>query len=205
MKYQIFKNNKYLNTKCNLIEKIFVISLGLTLTILLIKIFWINPFTIYSLLIFITLSLLFSLLLFLAYYDFKYMEVHNLISFILMIFLVLINILLYIFNKEIYISNNWTYIPYNNILAVLILGSIFQSIVLISKEKALGQGDVRIAIIIGSLIGYAYLIPWSYIAVFTALAYGIDISLKQKKFKGLRIPFVPFMVLGTLLLILYIL
>lgn len=180
-------------------------SLGLTLTILLIKIFWINPFTFYSLLIFITLSLLFSFLLFLAYYDFKYMEVHNLISFILMILLVLLNILLYIFNKEIHISNNWTYIPYNNILAILILGSIFQSIVLISKEKALGQGDVRIAIIVGSLIGYTYLIHWSYITVFTALAYGISLSIKKKKFKGLRIPFVPFMVLGTLLLILYIL
>lgn len=122
-----------------------------------------------------------------------------------MIFLILLNILLYILNKEIQISNNWTYIPYNNILGILILGSIFQSVVLISKEKALGQGDVRIALIVGSLVGSTYLIYWSYITVFSALIYGLYISYKKKKFKDLKIPFVPFMVLGTILLILYLL
>ena len=133
------------------------------------------------------------------------MQVHNPISFSLMIFLILLNILLYILNKEIQISNNWTYIPYNNILGILILGSIFQSVVLISKEKALGQGDVRIALIVGSLVGSTYLIYWSYITVFSALIYGLYISYKKKKFKDLKIPFVPFMVLGTILLILYLL
>lgn len=189
----------------NLTEKFFVILLSLTLTILLIKIFWTPHFTTHSLFTLLSLSILFSLLLFLAYYDFKYMQVHNPISFSLMIFLILLNILLYILNKEIQISNNWTYIPYNNILGILILGSIFQSVVLISKEKALGQGDVRIALIVGSLVGSTYLIYWSYITVFSALIYGLYISYKKKKFKDLKIPFVPFMVLGTILLILYLL
>lgn len=96
----------------------------------------------------------------------------------------------------------FVYNPYNNLLGALTLGSIFQLAVLISKEKALGQGDVRIGIITGLLIGINNLIPWSYITIFTALIYGFILAYKKKKFKGLRIPFVPFMVLGIVVLIL---
>ena len=67
----------------------------------------------------------------------------------------------------------------------------------------MGQGDVRIAIITGLLIGVTNIIYWVYIAVFTALIYGLIIASKKKKFKGLRIPFVPFMVLGVILMILF--
>lgn len=102
------------------------------------------------------------------------------------------------YTAELSIFNNWIYSPYQNILSTLILGSTFQLIVLISKEKALGQGDVRIAIITGLLIGYPNLIIWTYITVFSALIYGLIIGFKQKKFKGLKIPFVPFMVLSAI-------
>ena len=87
-------------------------------------------------------------------------------------------------------------------LGALILGSIFQLIVLMSKEKALGQGDVRVAIITGLLIGYTNILTWLYITIFTALIYGLILAYKKKKFKDLRIPFVPFMALGNILILL---
>jgi len=133
------------------------------------------------------------------------MEVHNSLSFILMISLVAINILLFLIFKndlDIKLIGNWIYNPFNNMLGALILGSIFQLIVLMSKEKALGQGDVRVAIITGLLIGYTNILTWLYITIFTALIYGLILAYKKKKFKDLRIPFVPFMALGNILILL---
>lgn len=122
-----------------------------------------------------------------------------------MVLLVVINIILFLIFKndlDIKLIGDWIYNPYNNMLGALILGSIFQLIVLLTKEKALGQGDVRIAIITGLLIGITNIIYWVYITVFTALIYGLILASKKKKFKGLRIPFVPFMVLGIITVVL---
>lgn len=87
-------------------------------------------------------------------------------------------------------------------MGAIILGTLFQLIVLLSKEKALGQGDVRIALITGLSIGVSNLILWSYITVFSSLIYGIYIAIQKKKFRGLKIPFVPFMVLGVIVTLL---
>lgn len=198
MKYQIF------NTKCNTTEKTFLLILTLFLSILTIKIFYYNSINLYTLISYISLVIIFSLLAFLAYYDFVKMEVHSNISFVLMIVLVLLNILLYSLKGDIQVINGWVYSPYQNILSILFLGTLFQLTVLVSKEKALGQGDVRIAIITGSLIGFGNIIYWSYITIFSALVYGVYIAYKKKRFRGLRIPFVPFMVLGTVLIILFL-
>jgi len=197
--------SQILKTKCNTTERVFVILLTLSLGILTFKTLYYSPLNIYTVLIYLILVTLFLTLTFLAYYDFKKMEVHTTVSFILMLILLLINVTLFFLFKDnlnINILNNWNYNPYNNILSTLTLGSIFQLVVLISKEKALGQGDVRIAIITGLLIGFNNLIYWLYITIFTALIYGFILAYKKKKFKNLKIPFVPFMVLGIIVLIL---
>lgn len=90
-------------------------------------------------------------------------------------------------------------------IGAIVLGSIFQLIVLISKEKALGQGDVRIALITGLLIGMSNLLEWGYITIFSALIYGLILAFKKKKFKNLKIPLLPFMVLGILSVLLLVL
>lgn len=133
------------------------------------------------------------------------MEVHRTVSLVLMLVLLTISILLFFLkgsHTEILLFNNWVLSPYQNIMSTLILGSLFQLIVLISKEKALGQGDVRIALIVGLLIGMNNLVLWSYITVFSALIYGFVLGYRKGKFKGLKIPFVPFMVLGIITTIL---
>lgn len=199
MKSQIF------NTKCTNVERIFVVLLGISLSILTIKFVYLSPITLLNIFSYLFLMVLFCSLVFLAYFDFKKMEVHKTVSLVLMLVLLTINILLFFIkgsHTEILIFNNWVFSPYQNIMSTLILGSLFQLIVLISKEKALGQGDVRMAIITGLLIGLNNLIYWGYIAVFSALIYGLIVAYKKKKFKGLKIPFVPFMILGTISLIL---
>lgn len=199
MKSQIF------NTKCTSVERVFVVLLGIALSILTIKFAYLSPITLLNIFTYLFLIVLFCSLAFLAYFDFKKMEVHKTVSFVLMLVLLTINILLFVIkgsHSEILIFNTWVFSPYQNIMSTLILGTLFQLIVLISKEKALGQGDVRVAIITGLLIGLNSLMSWGYITVFSALIYGLIIAYKKKKFKGLKIPLVPFMVLGIITLIL---
>jgi leader peptidase (prepilin peptidase)/N-methyltransferase len=168
------------------------------------KIFGFTDLNLSNILIYISLVTIFTLLSFLAYYDFLKMEVHNIVSFILMISLLLINIFFYLYKGPevgIEITNGYTYLPLFNFYAAIILGFIFLFIVLISKEKALGQGDVRVAIIVGLLIGYNNILTWLYITLFTAICYSLYLGIKRGKLKGLQIPFVPFMILGSLIVI----
>jgi len=198
LKSQIF------NTKCEIKEKIFVSFLGLSLFISFLKLFYFSSPTFINILLFLTLLILFSALSFLVYFDLKKMEVHRSVSFFLMSILLVINILLFLLIKdEIQITSTWIYSPYQNILGAIALGAIFQLIVLLTKEKALGQGDVRISIIVGLLIGFNNLLSWGYIAIFTSLIYGLLYAIiKKKKVKGLKIPFVPFMLLGVITILL---
>ena len=185
-----------------------VLFTSITLSFLLFvgyKIFGFTDLNLSNILIYISLVTIFTLLSFLAYYDFLKMEVHNIVSFILMISLLLINIFFYLYKGPevgIEITNGYTYLPLFNFYAAIILGSIFLFIVLISKEKALGQGDVRVAIIVGLLIGYSNILTWLYITLLTAICYSIFLGIKRGELKGVQIPFVPFMILGSLIVVL---
>ncbi len=144
-------------------------------------------------------------LLYLAYYDFFKMEVHNVLSLSLLLTLCFLNLCFFFIEGSGYEITLGRYIfsPLNNLQGGIFLGAIFQLIVLISKEKALGQGDVRIAIIVGLILGSSNLVLWLYITIFTALAYSLLLWIRKKKFWGLKIPFVPFMILGVLLTLLF--
>lgn len=158
-----------------------------------------------SLLLSFVISIVVTALIFLSYFDLKKMEVHNIVSMSLLLSLFIINILLFLFKGSDYslvIGNSFIFSPYQNFLGALLLGLIFQSIVLISKEKALGQGDVRIAMVVGLIIGYSNLLMWLYITIFSALFYSLYLGIRTGKFKGLHIPFVPFMILGVLVIFL---
>jgi leader peptidase (prepilin peptidase)/N-methyltransferase len=142
-----------------------------------------------------TLSIIFGVLGYIAYKDFKTMEIDNLTSLVLMLFLIVITVILFFIPDY----KDWAF---QKLLGAIILGSVFQLIVLLTKEKGLGQGDVRLAIISGILVGMDNLILWLYVTIFSALIYGLFLAKKKKKFKGLKIPFVPFMVLGMVVILL---
>jgi leader peptidase (prepilin peptidase) / N-methyltransferase len=163
------------------------------------------PATGIEILSFIILLLIILSLAYLSYIDLKSMEVDGNISLFLLIFLLLINLsLFFILGSDGFISvtENLQYIPYENLLAALILGSLFQLTVILSRETFLGQGDVRLALIVGLLIGSSNLWVWLNITIFTALAYALILAIRKRKFRGLRIPFVPFMVLGAIAILL---
>jgi leader peptidase (prepilin peptidase)/N-methyltransferase len=130
------------------------------------------------------------------------MEIDNWVSLSLILLLLSLNLFIY-FTLDpqigLRINDNFSYVPFDNFYLALILALIFLLIVLISREKAMGAGDIRIALIVGLLIGQSNAIIWLYITVFSALIYGLILGYKKKKFRKLKIPFAPFMILGAVL------
>jgi len=86
---------------------------------------------------------------------------------------------------------------FNYLLAGLIAGAFFLLIVLVSRGKWMGMGDVKIGILMGLILG----IPQIFVALFLAFLIGAVVSvvlliLKKKTLKS-EIPFGPFLIGAT--------
>ncbi|MEI6498695.1 MAG: prepilin peptidase [bacterium] len=86
---------------------------------------------------------------------------------------------------------------------VLIGGGLLASLVLISKEKWMGAGDIKIGIILGLLTG----LERSIVAVFIAFLLGsivglIYIYIAKKTIKA-ALPFAPFLIFATLVAVIW--
>jgi len=91
-----------------------------------------------------------------------------------------------------------------HILAGIIAFLFFFSIFFVTKGKGMGFGDVKFSFFIGFLLSFTLMIASFYIAFLTgALISLILIVGKKKRFKGSTIPFGPFMVLGTIVSLLF--
>jgi leader peptidase (prepilin peptidase)/N-methyltransferase len=196
-------NLKIFKTECKSTEKVFVGILGVSIFFSIYNsIYSTLPLPQIIIFYFILLVILY-ILFYISYVDFKTMEIDSWLTLGVILFLLVINISLYFLtnpNIGLVVSKNFSYIPYDNALFSLILAIPFLLIVLISKEKAMGFGDIRIAIIVGLLIGYSNSMLWVYITVFSTLLYGLILGYKKKKkFKDIKIPFAPFMILGAVL------
>lgn len=192
---------KIFKTECKAVEKVFVGILGINLLTLILSYNFSTATLPITLTTYLVIVIIFLLLSYIAYIDLKTMEIDNKLSLILMLSILAINLFLYFFLDQetgLIISDNFSYIPYNNFFLALFLALIFLLVVLVSKEKAMGAGDIRLAIIVGLLIGKSNLIPWLYITIFSAIIYGLLLGNKKKKFKRLKIPFAPFMILGAI-------
>lgn len=152
-------------------------------------------------LIFFTTSLFLSLT-YLSAYDLLYMEIPAKLTVILPILLLISNILfglMYGFETIITFWGENQSSPLLNILGGLV-GAIFLALVVFAtKEKGMGEGDIWVIATIGLMVGLEKLPIAFYIAIFSALFVGLLYSAKIKRFKGVPIPFVPFLVFGGLL------
>ena len=100
------------------------------------------------------------------------------------------------------------YISYfNSLLGILTGGGIIFLIALaglaIFKKEAMGGGDVKLAAMIGAFIGWRYIILSLFIGFFIGAVTGIVLILSKVKNKDDIIPFGPFIVLGSILTILW--
>lgn len=79
----------------------------------------------------------------------------------------------------------------------------FFLIVLVSKGKWMGEGDVKLAFFMGLFLGWPKIIVALFIAFFTGAIIGIGLMVLKKKTLKSEIPFGPFLVLGTFAALLF--
>lgn len=87
----------------------------------------------------------------------------------------------------------------SNLLGGFLIGLIFWIIIKVTKEKGLGLGDLDIVMIIGFTLGFPMVLSAFYYTLIVATIFGILLAIYLKRFKGLIIPFVPFLTMGFLL------
>jgi len=95
----------------------------------------------------------------------------------------------------------------NSALGVLVGGGIILIIGLagsaIFKKEAMGGGDVKLAAMIGAFLGWRYIIISLFLGFFLGALAGIILILSKIKSREDVVPFGPFIVLGSLITLLW--
>lgn len=88
---------------------------------------------------------------------------------------------------------------YLYIFAALMASGFFLIIFLISSGKWIGFGDVKLAILMGLLLGFPNILAGLFLAFLFGAIIGVILIAKSKKKLKSEIPFAPFLILGTFL------
>jgi len=88
-------------------------------------------------------------------------------------------------------------------LAAIIASGFFLIIFLISKGKWMGFGDVKLAVLMGLLLGLPNVLAALFLAFFFGAIIGIILMVFKKKSLKSEIPFGPFLIFGTFMAMLY--
>lgn len=90
----------------------------------------------------------------------------------------------------------------NHVLSAVLAGLFFLLIFLVTKGKGMGFGDVIYAVFMGLLLGFPYILAGLYITfIGGAIISLLLVLLKKKKLHGGTIPFGPFLVMGTFIML----
>jgi prepilin signal peptidase PulO-like enzyme (type II secretory pathway) len=87
----------------------------------------------------------------------------------------------------------------NFLIAVVIASGFFLTIFLISKGKWMGFGDVKLAVLMGLLLGVQNVLVALFLAFFLGSVISIMLIIFNKKRLKSEIPFGPFLIAGTFL------
>lgn len=86
-------------------------------------------------------------------------------------------------------------------LAAAVLGVLFSAIILISKGKAMGWGDAKLAAAIGFLLGWPDAMLAAMIAFIVGAMTGLALLAARKKTLKDALPFGPFLAIGSAVVI----
>ncbi len=85
----------------------------------------------------------------------------------------------------------------NYLLAVMIASGFFLGIFLISRGRWMGFGDVKLAILLGLLLGFPNILVGLFLAFLLGAVAGLTSMALHKKGLKSEMPFAPFLILGT--------
>lgn len=100
----------------------------------------------------------------------------------------------------------WLLVPgfsYSTLLSALGAGGFFLSLVLISRGKWMGLGDVKLAVLMGLVLGWPNILLALFLAFISGALIGLFLILAKKKTWQSQIPFGPFLSAATLATLLF--
>ena len=103
-----------------------------------------------------------------------------------------------IFNFQFLIFNQFSIFNFS-ILSALGASSFFLSLVLVSKGKWMGLGDVKLAFLMGLILGWPNILLALFLSFFSGAVIGVGLIIFGKKGFKSQIPFGPFLAGSTIL------
>ena len=85
----------------------------------------------------------------------------------------------------------------NNLYAAFGAAGFFLFIVLVSRGKWMGVGDIKLAFLMGLLLGFPYILVALFFSFLIGAIIGIGLILAKRKTMKSEVPFGPFLVIGT--------
>ncbi len=86
---------------------------------------------------------------------------------------------------------------FNPFIAAILAGGFFYTIIIITKGKGMGGGDVKLAFLMGLILGWPVILIALFLAFILGSVIGIFLILAGRKKMGSMIPFGPFLIIGT--------
>lgn len=84
-----------------------------------------------------------------------------------------------------------------NVLAALVMSLIFASLIIITRGRGMGWGDVKYVFLLGVALGFPNIIVAVMLAFLTGAIFSLILIMIRKKHFGQTIPFGPFLSLGA--------
>jgi prepilin signal peptidase PulO-like enzyme (type II secretory pathway) len=91
----------------------------------------------------------------------------------------------------------------NYLLAAVVASGLFFLVFLFTSGKGMGLGDVKLAILMGLLLGFYNVLVALFLAFFFGAIIGIIMMIWQRKSLKSEIPFGPFLITGTFVAMFY--
>ncbi len=87
------------------------------------------------------------------------------------------------------------------ILMMVGIGGFFWGLIIITRGKGMGRGDVKLGAFIGLMLGFPQAVLAMILSFLTGAVFSIILIIAGKKHFGQTIPFGPFLVLGSLIVL----
>src|SRR3989344_4166082 len=92
---------------------------------------------------------------------------------------------------------NFSLLKHNLIWSGLGSSAFFLVIYLVSRGNWMGFGDVKLAILLGLLLGFPNILLGMFLAFLFGAIIGLGLMIKNKKDLKSQVPFAPFLIVGT--------
>jgi prepilin signal peptidase PulO-like enzyme (type II secretory pathway) len=84
-----------------------------------------------------------------------------------------------------------------SILSAIGAALFFGTLVLITRGKGMGIGDIKLAFLMGLILGFPNILVALFLAFFLGSIIGIGLILFKNKTLKSKVPFAPFLIIGT--------